>query len=329
MLGSGLDGYIGAGVETTYGTPVVPNRFFEFETEGLNFDPNYVQSQQIRKGRFVAPSSRRRQTIRAANGPVTMEVPTKGFGPLLNLLHGDTVVPVETPASSGAYKQTHPWGRTAPDGKSSTIVVGKQPTEAAAEAHTFPGSKITSASFSCSREDFLKATLAFDCRDFRDDIAAPTVSYASNVDGFVYTGGSLLVDGTEVEVVSEWTLNLPLPMKTDRYGLSTSGLKREPKINAYATGDGTIASEWTNTRLTDLFQSGAIVSMVANFQALTPISGVIYPRFKVTVPSIGINGETPNIDGPDVLDQSIPFAILDNGTDAPATIEYTSVDLTL
>jgi hypothetical protein len=43
----------------------------------------------------------------------------------------------------------------------------------------------------------------------------------------------------------------------------------------------------------------------------------------ITIPSIGFEGDTPMVNGPDVVDLSAPFTALDNGTNPIISIAYT------
>jgi hypothetical protein len=94
-----------------------------------------------------------------------MQVPTKLFGTILDLMHGATVTPVQQAATT-AYLQTHNVGTSQPN-KSATIQVNKPDTRRHDHAFTYPGSVLTSVAFSCDAGGVLTCTLTWDARTRR------------------------------------------------------------------------------------------------------------------------------------------------------------------
>src|SRR5438132_12076695 len=92
-IGSGLGSQFGFEKEAAYGTYKAPGKFLEYNSETMNLNRNFLMSQGLRASRLFQSGGRRSPTTRQAAGTVVFEVPTKGFGPLLNLLHGLTVAP--------------------------------------------------------------------------------------------------------------------------------------------------------------------------------------------------------------------------------------------
>jgi hypothetical protein len=428
---SGLSAQLGAKRETVYGTPVTVDHFFEFNSESLALDKNYITSQQLRAGRLYQSSSRRVATTRGVSGTIDMEVPTKGFGFWLDLFHDNVVTPS---ANGAAFNQLHNVGQNV-SGKTATIQVGRPDSSGVVNPFTYPGAVVTGWSFSCDLNDWLKSQLTIDAQDELSGGSAPALaaaSYPSNVGGFNFAQGAVRIGGTQVGVVKSANFSGGQSFKTDRYFFGTNGLKSRPLGNGYATGEGTLGLEFDGLTSYNYFKNGTLVQIVMEFignsisganevqtvtitgtptggtftlaywgqtttaiaynanaatvqaalealpgigvgnvavtggpgpgtpyvvtfqnalagrdiAALTAVgsfTGGASPavavttttpggpaeRFQITMASVGFNGSTPNVDGPDVLDLSAPIIVLDDGTNSPFKFDLTSTDSSL
>jgi hypothetical protein len=153
-IGSGLGGSFGIVPETVYGTYVAPTRFHEVNKANMKKVKNTVQGGGLAAGRFAQLGSRRVVTTQAGTGSVEMELPSKGFGILLNNLFGGTVVPVQQSATA-AYLQTHPIADNV--GKFLTLQSGIPDTTGTIRPYSFIGSKITAIEFSCGVDELVIA----------------------------------------------------------------------------------------------------------------------------------------------------------------------------
>lgn len=328
---SGLGSQIGAKKETVYGTPVTVDRFFEFSTESIAFDKNYRQSTQLRAGRVYPSASRRRATTRQAAGAINMDVPTKGFGFWLDLLH-DLVPTVVQQGTTIAYKQTHDIGRS-PSSKSATIQKGVPTTEGVVEAFTYPGCMVTTWTLAIDVNGVVTAALNTDSQDeLTSDSGGPALaipSYPSDLRDFGFEEGSLSIGATQIAVVRQATINGGPPRKIDRFFLGTSGKKKKPLPNAYATGEASFVAEFDGMAHYNRFRNNTLAEVVLEFVGQQIVAGQ-NERLKVIMPAVGWESGTPLIDGPDVVDYTLAARILDdNGTVPPTRIEYTSTDITV
>jgi hypothetical protein len=169
-LASGLGSQFGLAKESTYGTVVTPDHFYEFDSESLTRQPTYQDSVGLRSGRTFQPAGRSVPTTRQAGGDVPMDVPTKGYGAILDHMHGLTVTPAQQGVTT-AYKQTHLVGTSQPN-KSATLQVNKPDASASDHAFTYPGSVLTQVAWSCDVGGLLKATHTFDSVDESTGVTA-------------------------------------------------------------------------------------------------------------------------------------------------------------
>lgn len=321
--GTGLDSQLGAKKETTYGTRVVPDKFFEFESESLSLDKNFINSRQLGAGSTFQSSSRRAATTRQGGGEISMEAVTKGMGFWFDLLHANAVTPVQQ-AATAAYLQTHNIGTTSQT-KSATIQVGRPSTDGTVRPFDYLGCMVTEYGFSWDIDDFLKFSATLDAQDEKTDQTLATRTLPTALASFNFTQGTLSIAGSNVADVGAGSLTGGQPLKTDRFYLGATGLKAKPIQNDFATASGTLNADFTDLTHYARFTAGTIASVVLTFTGAV-IEGAHSFYIKITMAACGFNGETPNVGGPDVLSQSIPFVALYDGTNPPVKIEYMSTD---
>src|SRR5438477_945500 len=77
---TGLSAQLMTGEETTYGTPVTPDRAYEFRDEKLQMDIGRIESKALRAGTRIVRSDRWAPGKRSVGGEITMELANKSFG---------------------------------------------------------------------------------------------------------------------------------------------------------------------------------------------------------------------------------------------------------
>lgn len=327
-LASGLGSQFGLSKESTYATIVTPAKFYEFDSETLKLAPTYQDAVGLRAGRTFQPSSRTRQTIRQAGGGVVMDVPTVGFGAILDLMHGLTPTVVQQSATT-AWLQTHLIGTSQPN-KSATLQFNKPTTAAVDKAFTYPGSVLTAAQFQMDIGGLLKTTLTFDSNDEQSPDSSPTgpalatASYPTGISGWDSTQLTVSLNSATVAVCRSANITWTQPFKADRNFMGNA-LKGRPIPNGFATVQGTLDIEWFDSSAYALFRSGAMVAL--SLDLVGPIiASTFHQEIKFAMTAVQVRGDSPNVSGPDVLDLSVGFNAFDDGTNAPLTVTYMSTD---
>lgn len=305
-IGAGLSGQIGMKAETTVGTLVTVDTFYEFNTEALGLTKNVVQGQGIRAGGFEARSQRRSYTTRTAGGAINMDFPTLGADVLLKQMMG---------AVTGTTTKTYTPGNLT--GQSLTIQKGVPQTDGTVKPFTYPGCKIPTWTLACSVGGILTLDFEVDAWDEVTGTALATASYtASNI--FHFAQGVITLGGSAVASVEAVTITRAAPVKTDRYFFGSAGKKAEQVQNDYPTTTGTLSTEFVNqATIYDLFSPDTSTGLVLTFTSAGGASLV------VTCPAIYFDGETPKVSGPDVVNLAASFSALFNGTNPAITIAYT------
>lgn len=324
---SGLGAQLGAKRETEFGKYVAPDAFYEFDSETLQRQNNYLTSTGLRAGRMAAPVGRHKPTTRSATGDITMKVPNKGFGRWLDLLHGNVVVPEKIEAGT-AYKQIHKIGTSAPIGKSLTVQIGKPSVDGTVEPFSYVGSKITQMVLSCAVGAELMAAISLNARDEVTAEGLAAASYPTGLTSLDFVGGEIKVAADTLGIVSATSLSIPLPQKVDRFGLNKSALASEPLPNDYMRPTGNMTMEFLGLTQFNHFVNCDAVKVVLNFEGAL-IAGANKEKLQLVMPACHFTGASPQVGGPDVIEVQYPFEAFDNGTETPVEAEYVSVDSTL
>lgn len=327
MASAGIGSQAGAKKESTWGTAVTPDVFYEYESESFNLDQTYYDGLGLRAGRTFAPQNRTKKTTRSAGGAINLPLPYKKSGFFFDQMVSGTITPVQQAATT-AYLSTFGIGASVPD-KSATWQFNKPLSAGTDKAFTYPGSVLVGASFSVEVGGAVMASFTWASKDETTPDTTPagaslaTATYVSNDDVWVHQDISLTYNGGAVAGITGVSWEWAQPFAADRFFLDGSGTRAKPIPNGLATVTGTLTGEWYDTTFYSKFRDGAFASLVVQATGPTAIASTYYPTFKNTFSAIQIRGSSPNVSGPDLLDLSIPFVAKDDGTNAPWKVELT------
>lgn len=320
-LRTGLAAQLGFVAESTYGTYVAPTIFPDFVSESLKLDQGRIVSKGIKAGSTLVRSNRRRVNRKGGAGDLNYEVAGEGFGKLFKHM-GFATVNTTTAGSTG---KAHALTRGDISALSMTIQAGRPDVTGTVRPYSYLGCVFPDWELSCEVDQYLMLKLGV---DFRDETTAQSLATASDfvAELLDFQGGTITVDGDPYDV-TKFSLKGDNKMKTDRHFLGTA-LKKHPLVSDLCEITGSIEVEHGGLDLYALYQSGADVAFTASFVGPEFEAGHNF-QLDIDIPAIQIDGETPNIEGPDVLMQSVPFTVVDNENDEPITLTYTTTDATV
>lgn len=337
-----LDASIGIGKESTFGTAVVVDRFYEFVDEKFEWKPTFVQGQGLRVGARLARNDRRKLGKSEAEGELNIEAVSKGIGRLLEAALGASTSTMI--AAGPGYQQNHTLTTTDPL-PSYTIQKGTPPIGGGAtSALTFTGAVCKSLELSCSAGDILQMKISFACRDVVSNIgyAAPSYPAAPElftfVDAAITIGGTvtqptttaLATGGTAVANITEWSFSIDNKLDDGGFGFGGAGKRGRKQVVGMAEAKGKITAEYTDNTLRDAYLNQTPLSMVVTFQSTVSIAAGVFPTLQVVLPLIKLEGELPKSNGGKPITQSIDYTVLDPATAAaPVTIVYRTADTTI
>jgi hypothetical protein len=331
-VGSGLGGQLSIKAETVFGTYVAPDKHLVGYLKGSpRFEPNRTQGGGLYAGEAAVRGARYVETTRSASGSITVEVSRKQAGIILAHMLGSSSSPVQQ-AASIAYLQTHTLNADQL-GKSLTIQVGVPQTDGSVRAYTFLGSKIQKATFSCGVDEILTCDVEVDCRDLTEAQTLVTASYPTGAEPFHFKEMAVKLGtyASEASVtgVRKATLVIERPLKTDRFYAGAAGLKAEQITNGAVTISGTLEVDFVDKALfVDRFIANTSTSMVLEWVGPIIVSTYAY-AFRFKLPQVFFTGDTPVLEGADVVNMSIPFEAKYDGTNAAVIAEYMSTDVTV
>jgi hypothetical protein len=315
MASSGVGSQFGMKKETTWGTAVTVDKFIEFESATFAGEATYIDALGLRAGRTFGPSSRTKKTTRTAGGELSIIFPQKLGGFFLDLMVAPTITPII--ATGSAYNSTFLIGASVPT-KSATLQVNKPTTAGSDTAFTYPGSVLVSATFGMEVSGLLTAQFTWVCKDETTPGTTPvgaalaTASYVAGNDVWPHQEMLLTYNAVSVPATSvTWTWEQPYA--SQRFFLDGSATIAKPIPNGIATVTGTIAGEYVDQVLFAAQRAGTFAQLVCTATGTVAISGSEYPTFTNTFSAVQLRGSSPQVDGPDLLTQSIPFVAKDDG----------------
>jgi len=313
---------IGAVNESTYGTLVTVTKFFDFVSEGLKREQERMESASLRAQYRVVSSDNWALGAINVKGDVEMEARPKGQGFWWAHSIGTPVTSQpDAPGNPTVYLHTF----TPSDLPTSfSLQVGRPDIGDTVRAFTYSGCRITEWSFDCSVNEFAKVKMSILGRDEDTATALATASYPTNNKPLRFVEGTVTIGGSATDVKSV-SLKGTNALADDRYFLG-SALRKQPLENALREYTGTLDTEFTDLTNYNRFVSGSEATVALLFQGPL-ITGTYYYQTKLTM-NVRFEGETPNIGGPEIMMESIPFKVVDNGT-LSLKLEYQTTDTTV
>lgn len=297
-LGSGLAAQIGIGKESTVGTRVAPDHFFDFASESLTKTVARIPRRGLRNRRthhnIVAGKT-------DVNGGFEVDLVADGMGLILEAAFGGV-----STTGAGPYDHTFTPGNLA----SYTIQVGKPKTDGTVEAHDFLGCYVSdwSITFDPSSDSMVTGTFNWLGMNLDTGQSLASASYATYVD-WTSLNASVTVDGNEVNARSVTLSGDNGLRQTWLSSSSTPGIATISEQNRRVYS-GSITMDYNDDTERDLYLAGSQIAIV-----ITLGSGS--DDCVITTNAI-LDGSTPVVGGEDILAIELPFTCVSSTSDAAA-----------
>jgi hypothetical protein len=313
---------------TAYAVVTTPVKFFEFNKESAKSERKRVETASLRLNNRVQASNRFAVYEGGVKGDVELEVLSNGFGYWLDAMMGAVAT---TGPTDSAYTHTATIGSVR--GKSFTYQKLVPQSTGGTAVMTYLGMKVSSWEISCDVDGILMVKLSFMGR--QEDLTVPlaVASYPASQELLTFVGGSVLVDTVAVGVVKKFALSCDLKLAERRF-VGPSALQAEPLESAPREFKLTMDVEFSDMTLYNKYVSataaGSLAAISATWTAPTLIGVTAKPYLTVTIPKFRVDGETPGIEGPDLLASNItgPCFNTDPATQDAVTLVYSSTDST-
>jgi hypothetical protein len=326
----------GIGKETTYGTAVAVTKSYEIISE--DFKGNYPRLQaEALSGSYVDRGDRFVVNNKGGSGTLTLEPLTRSFGDLMATMMG--TVNTTGPTETTVYTHTATMGNLS--GKSLTVQVLRSDETDVLQPWTYEGGKITNFEISNSVDQTLRASVGFDFElESNPDspagvytataLNALTTPSGANVMNWQY--GFISVGGSQIEV-SDISVRVDNSLNTDRYFISQTGGKKEPKQDGKRTIEWSFTTTYKDNTFWEKVSSatiaGSYAQLIARWEGPILLGTTLYPRLELTIPMARFDEGGPAVDGPSALEQSFSGVGLYDGTNSALTMVYRSADVTV
>lgn len=336
--GGGIAAQAGFVDESTVGTPVTVDHFYEFNSETVDYVKGILQGQGLHAGGQYDRSARRVVSTVGAKGDITMDHATKKMNLLWKHILGSAPTFTQQGATT-AYLAVHQPGTT--DGMGLTYQKGVPQTNGTVQPFTHNGGKVESFSFSVTDQQIAQLMLTLDFWNVATGTALASASYPAGNEVFNFSqctiklGGTASTGGGVVSIASGvtattlfkgFTLAGTHPKADARYGLGNAGIKKEQIENGWRALTGTLDGEFTSrTEIWDLMQADTTTAMQVTFTG-SVIASTYHNVLDIILPAVKFDTASVAVPGPDIIPQSVPFTVLDDGTNAVCQVSITSTD---
>jgi hypothetical protein len=312
---------VGVVAESTYGTPVVVTKFYDFITEGFKRAQDRMESKSLRSLSHVLTTDNWALGKVDVSGSMDMEMRPKGMGFWFNQALG-TVVTTQPAVSTDPLVYLHTF-TPGPLPTSFTTQIAKPDITDTAQPFTYQGCRIKEWDLDCKVGDFagLKVTVIG-----QEELTATSLAVASYPTGnkpYRFIDGTVTIGGVASDVTG-LTFKGANNLADQRYFLG-SVFRKQPLENALRDLSGSFDTEFNGLTNYNRFISGAEATVVLLFAGAV-ISNAFMYQTKITM-NVRFDGETPTVAGPSIVTQALPFKVIDNGT-LSIKVEYQTTDIT-
>lgn len=321
---------LGIKAESTYGTAVAVDTFYEFTKETLRGKYERIESKGLRAGAHFPRADRWAPYPKEIGGDIDVEVFSLGMEPLLSALLGgwdDTsAVSPGVPAGVKRYVGT----ADTFIGVSYTVQVGRPDINDTVFPCTYAGGKVTDFEISNNNDELLELSTGWDfaSEHLGTGAGALALQEADYPDGgrvFSFLGGTITVDGDEF-LATKASVKVSNGLKTDRHFISRTNWKGAAIEDTPRKIEWDLEAEFDGldqvNRVASATVDGALAAIRLKWQADTVITGSTYPSLTVDIPCGRFDDEIPTVDGAKLLDMKLKGVGLDNTDDQPITITY-------
>jgi Phage tail tube protein len=303
-----LDSGLLYGPESTYGTAATLTRAFEAQSDPWKRKMAYIESEGMRAGQQGVRRSV--PVVLGAEGSIEMHVLNKGMNLLFRDLFGTTTGP--TLVAGVTYDTVHQTSKDGPS-TSATIQLLKPMVDGSTQAFTYAGAVCTGWELTQELDKALMLKADFDAQSESIAVGAGTPTYPSTPEDFHFlhmttsTVGATSIDFKKLSLKADYGMN------TDRRFLRSSGLKKQPRVGKLPEVTGELEAEFFSTAEYTRFVNGTVLAGQFIWTGSVIESGRTY-TITLDLAAMQYTGETPEVSLTELPKQSLPFAVIDNGT---------------
>lgn len=328
IVGSGLGASVGLAAETAFGTFVAPQRWLEFQDEKFVWKPKIVEGKSL-NGQLTPSLTQRIVTSSRIEGSLKTYLHQNLMGVLFQQLFGNATSTEN--ATTGTYTQAFSIGDV--QGKSLSFQINRPDITKADHVYSYSGMKVSGAKLTIGTDEFADVdwTLIGQQVSYTQVLSAPAINVTNPPFHFVESSIVAGNFGSEVVIASvdKADIDFKRPFNSNRIPIGSNGLMNEPIQNAVIEISGSLNTEFVNaTDWEQAFRTQAPLSLILSFTGGQIATGY-NASFSIHLPSIAFEGESPTVNGPDILKPAYAFKAFDDGTHGLAAATYVTTDATI
>ena len=327
MPGQGYNSTLAVAPElVAYGTKSVSTwHIMDYVRESIKMEKANKRRKSLRTGTIAGCETSFYKGKKVCGGDVEVEFNFQGMLQFLKHACGGYNFGVDTPVA-GANTHTFTIAEALPSyGLSMEIGRANLP---ASKVYLYTGGKVNNLTFDFKTDEIMALIAGMSFKDEATD-ATPSITtgYATDYPVLWRYSGDLLLCGEAAVPFDGGSIKIDNALSLDRYLMSET---LRPPIRAdYKQITGEIIGEYDSLNLYTKYLAQTPGAFVLKFTSDSLITGTTYRSIEFSIPSIILDGGTPNVDGPGIVPYTIPFRSKYNGTDNPMTITVVSAEATL
>lgn len=301
------------GIESTWGTGVVPTVQLAMLSESIKYNLNKKASEVLQSGITQGLPEIFNYKV---DGDISIELTPKNAAYLIGLLLGDETDAALEDGTAGVYK--HAFNCLA-GGSANSLPSCSLTLDRVTHVKQYTGVKVNSLSLSANAEDYVVGNFGIvgksETTDVLESLSLPTEK------PYTFVGGSVTVDSVDlsgsVESVSvDIQNNLDVVPAITRYIREPEPLDRGINFSLECLFDSSI-----ETLREDHYKTNASVAVYLEFVSSSLIETAEYHRFDITIPVGVITALHPSVGGKDKIKATIEGYAADNSGD-PIEIDF-------
>jgi hypothetical protein len=289
------------GAQSDWSTAVSPTFAIEFDSEGLIYNPNYIERTSL-----LGKAGMSGMDISGVNtsGDISMLVTPDNIGIFLSALFGDEDSPSAVSGSAVYDHDFRPGSATVSNSLPKLTVL----VDRIVEQFQYIGTKLNSLSLEASQQDYLRATFACLGYDEAEGISLDGSLTIADRRPFQFRDGTIEIDSSTYADVTSFTLDFNNNLEDSLFTMNGSEKMQEiePQRRELALSVDTLYSSNTNSTRSNKFKTGTSVSATLTFESTEEIGSTgLYYTLTITIPKLYITEAPPNVSGPERITQSL------------------------
>lgn len=294
----GSDGQVGFITEVTPGTALTVTKFLPFVSESVKQNIEYLDSQTLSARHTLRATKRGTGGV---EGGITTELGNTTLATILKHCFGGV-------STTGAGPYTHTYTPADLTGDSMTVQIGRPASTTTVHPFTYAGCKVQSWNIGANVGEI--ASLELNILGMTETTAT-SLAVASTDSAwapFVFSEASVTIAAVAQTTVRSATIAGDNKLVSRVRLGSTSSL--QPLQSGRRDYTGTITTDFDSLTHYNLFINATQAALVLAFN-----NGTQTLTFTMNVQFVG---ETPNVGGPDLLEQPLPYRCISGTSDAAA-----------